>query len=553
MRILADGLVNVLVGAQTLVQAAILGNDLAGAVGVQLIGGLGVQPGHGAAQAQTLGRDDADVAGGEGLAQNAGVELIHGLVGHGLQAGVTGDERLVGLGADLLAALGTGADANLALIHHGLVLALDLGIQHLAQMTGAEAGLESGLGHADADHVALAGMHDALDAVEEVVELTLDNRLEVGLPGLAGHLQRDGQADLGAGLELVEVGAVQNDGVILDILGFFGAAELAAVHAGAVDLDLGVVLADDLAFEGVGEGHGNVDIGDLDLDIASLQRGLDPVLGILVDNQGLGNGPHVIGIVGDDGEAQLDGTGAAGHGDIGHGSVGVDERENAVEGVVDMAVIIAGLDSAEDEGGADNQRDDVAHGPDILAHGDDADVEVHGHAALDQLVNDAADQEHEDTAGLVALDGLQRFLLGGSGADHDHEAGDIAGDQRHAQGTHLGIGEVAVVVGAGIGIGVAGILAGLDHLGGDGGANAGGEDVLGLILAGHHGLHVGQGVAQLAQGGDLLAQIGVNAGQVVGRVRHLHGSGLAQLGNDGVDLCLRLGKHLVGASEYSVK
>ena len=26
-----------------------------------------------------------------------------------------------------------------------------------------------------------------------------------------------------------------------------------------------------------------------------------------------------------------------------------------------------------------------------------------------------------------------------------------------------------------------------------------------------------------------------------------------QLGNDGVDLCLRLGKHLVGASEYSVK
>ena len=84
-------------------------------------------------------------------------------------------------------------------------------------------------------------------------------------------------------------------------------------------------------------------------------------------------------------------------------------------------------------------------------------------------------------------------------------------------------------------------------------ANAGGEDVLGLILTGHHGLHVGQGVAQLAQGGDLLAQIGVNAGQVVGRVRHLHGSGLAQLGNDGVDLCLRLGKHLVGASEYSVK
>ena len=218
-----------------------------------------------------------------------------------------------------------------------------------------------------------------------------------------------------------------------------------------------------------------------------------------------------------------------------------------------MAVIVAGLHRAEDEGGADHQGDDMANGPDIRAHGDHTDVKVHGHAALQQLLDDAADEEHEDTAGLIALDGLQRFFLGGGRADHDHEAGDIPGNQRHAQGTHFGVGKVAVIVGALVGGGVAGILAGLDHLGGDGGAYAGGEDVLGLMLAGHHGLHVGERVPQLAQRGDLLAQIGVNAGQVVGRVRHLHGSGLAQFGDDGVDLCLRFGKHLVGASEYSIK
>ena len=45
-----------------------LGRILAGTGGVQLIGGLRIQPAHRAAQAQTLRRNDTYVAGGEGLA-----------------------------------------------------------------------------------------------------------------------------------------------------------------------------------------------------------------------------------------------------------------------------------------------------------------------------------------------------------------------------------------------------------------------------------------------------------------------------------------------------
>ena len=73
---------------------------------------------------------------------------------------------------------------------------------------------------------------------------------------------------------------------------------------------------------------------------------------------------------------------------------------------------------------------------------------------------------------------LDRFLGGGSRADHDDEAGDIAGNKRNAEFTDFRIGEVAVIVRALIrGLGLD-IFAGLDHLSGDGGADAGLEDEL---------------------------------------------------------------------------
>ena len=129
-----------------------------------------------------------------------------------------------------------------------------------------------------------------------------------------------------------------------------------------------------------------------------------------------------------------------------NGLIGVDERVDAVEGVLVEAVAVAGLDVAEDHGRADDEGDDVADGPDLLADGDDTDGEAHGKACLDSLLDDAADQEDEDTAGLIALDGLNRFFGGGSRPDHDDEAGDIAGDQRNAQLTDFRVGEVAVIV-----------------------------------------------------------------------------------------------------------
>ena len=53
-----------------------------------------------------------------------------------------------------------------------------------------------------------------------------------------------------------------------------------------------------------------------------------------------------------------------------------------------------------------------------------------GFGAID--IDDAADEEDEDTSGLIALDEGLRLLLGGSGSDDDDEAGDVAGDEGYA-------------------------------------------------------------------------------------------------------------------------
>ena len=279
----------------------------------------------------------------------------------------------------------------------------------------------------------------------------------------------------------------------------------------------------------------------------------DPILGVGIDDQGLRNRPHILGIVGDDREAHLDGTGTAGHGDIRHRRIGVDERENALEGIFMERSRIARLGRAEDHGGAGNQRNDVTNGPDLLADRHNAHREAGGNACGVDLLDDAADQEYEDTAGLIALHGLNRFFNGGGGADHDHEAGNVAGNQRNAQLAHLSVGEVAVILRALIGRGIAGILARFDDFRTAGGGNAGIEDGLGAVFAAHHGAQLRQRFLQLTQRGDLLAQVGIDAGEEIRSVGHRHGGAFAELGNNQVQLRFSLEIHFIGTTENSVK
>ena len=139
---------------------------------------------------------------------------------------------------------------------------------------------------------------------------------------------------------------------------------------------------------------------------------------ILLDDQALGDAEHVVllGVVGDNGEAQLDGAGAAGHGHVVHRGEGVDEGEDAVHGVAPHGLVVAGLGAAEDDGGAEGHADHVGHAAQVVAQGHAADVEAQLHAGGHALVDDAAHQGDEDALGLVLLDQSHALLSGGGRA-----------------------------------------------------------------------------------------------------------------------------------------
>ncbi len=132
MAVGVDVLVDALPDAPDRVEALALLDGLVRAGLVDLVGRLAVQPVVGAAEPQPLRRDDADVVGREGLAEQAGVEGVHRLVGHRLQPAVA---LVVDLAGDRQAPLHlrrVGDQRDLHLVHDGRVVGQELGVEDLA-------------------------------------------------------------------------------------------------------------------------------------------------------------------------------------------------------------------------------------------------------------------------------------------------------------------------------------------------------------------------------------------------------------------------------------
>jgi len=507
-------LVDGLIGAGALVQTAGLFDGLGRAVGVQLIGGLGIQPGHGAAQAQTLGGDHAAVGGGEGLAQDAGIELIHGLVGHGGQTVVTHVvaghclliQQLLGLGR-------VGDQGDLTLIHNGVELIHNHMVQHLAEVLHAQALVKGVVGHADAQQVALAGVHHALHVVEPCVDLTLDDRLEVGLHLLAVHLDKGAHGIFQ--IAGVDVRADQRDLVILHLVGILHQDQLAGGVLGGPELSLHVGLADDLALERGGEGHGDGQFLGLDLDVAQLQRALH---GLAVIQHGLQRAGHLILAQVDvhhHGEAQRDGAGTGGDHHAVDGAEGVDEGGHALLGIGQQAGQVAGLHVAEDQRRADGHGDNVDDGGHVMTQRDHAELKTHLHAALGALLDDVAHHEGHDALALVVLDHLNNVLGIVRLAQHNGHAGDIAGDQRHAQRTDDGVGNEADAGLVFVGVGTVDVFQSLKNFRADSGSKAGVQRLTQILLIGDQALEHAHAGGQVAQSLDLYAGGSVNGGEKV--------------------------------------
>ena len=89
----------------------------------------------------------------------------------------------------------------------------------------------------------------ALDTVDVVVELTLDNRLEIGLHVLSSYLHHVSDGVLASKLHLVHIRSDDGDLVVFDLGSLFGLNQLAAVYTGTVEFHLHIAAADDLAFK----------------------------------------------------------------------------------------------------------------------------------------------------------------------------------------------------------------------------------------------------------------------------------------------------------------
>ena len=544
MRCVLDGVVDGGVAAGALIQTAFLHDRLGRAIRVQLIGRLGVEPGHCAAQAQTFRRDHAAVGRGEGLAEDAGEEAVDGFVGHGGQTVVThvvarhGDVVQEGRGLDRI-----GDEVDLALVDDSVEFIHDHMVQDFREMRQPQALVIGVLGDPDPELVALAGVHDTFHVVEPGVDLPLDDGFKVGLHLLARDIDAGGKRVLE--IAGVDIRAVDDELMVLDLVHVLHEHELAGGILGGPEFDLHVGLADDLALECGRERDRNRQLLGLDLDAAQLERLLD---GLCVVGTGFQRARDLIFAevdVDHDREAQRDGAGAGGNDDIVDCAEGVDERGNALLGVLQQTGQIARLHVAEDQRRADSDGDDVDDSGHVMAQRDDTELQAHLDARIRALLDDVTDHEGHDALGLIVLDDLGNVLAIVGLAEHDGHAGDIARDQRHAERTDDGIGHEADAGNSRLLIGVLrlGKLEALDDLSADGGGKTGVQRLAQILLVGDEALENAHAGRQVAQRLHLDARGGVDGGEEIRGIREGDGMVCAILCDGVIDCALGEASH----------
>ena len=159
------------------------------------------------------------------------------------------------------------------------------------------------------------------------------------------------------------------------------------------------------------------------------------------------------------------------------------------------------------------------HGGHVVAQRHHAELQAQLHAALDALLDDVADQEGQYALGLVVLDHLGHVRGRVGLAQHHGHAGDIAGDQRHAQGADDRVGHEADAGILGVGIAALHVLQALDDLRAHGGGQASVQRVAQLGLVGNQALQHAHAGRQVAQRRHLHARGGVDRREEIGRVR----------------------------------
>jgi len=183
----------------------------------------------------------------ERLAQRAAIERINGFIGKAGDALVPLAVYIARLLQQFLDLLRLGVQRHLDLVHDSAEVVVEGAVEYVANVAQPEALGKRPFAEADPGDVALALVLKALGAIEEMMDLPFEHRLEVFLHLAAGHLYDDGKRDLlsfGIGVKVL---ANNGDFAILDFVRVLHGQPLETHSILAAELGAQVRPAHDLA------------------------------------------------------------------------------------------------------------------------------------------------------------------------------------------------------------------------------------------------------------------------------------------------------------------
>ena len=158
----------------------------------------------------------------------------------------------------------------------------------------------------DTLHISLSCMIYAFNAVNIVMELTLNNRLKIRLHLLAGNLNNICDAVFAAKFHLIHFRTNDCDLMIFHFAHLSCLDKLCAVYTGTIKLNLHIFTSDDLTFKCRGKCNRNIDLCDLDLDISGFQGHFIEISNVCAADQSAWNFFHILILICNDRESKLD-------------------------------------------------------------------------------------------------------------------------------------------------------------------------------------------------------------------------------------------------------
>ncbi len=132
------------------------------------------------------------------LAQRAGVKNFLGFVGHLLNTFIPHLVFGAGAGGELVHIRHVRVKRDLNLVQNLSEILVELGMKHDSDVFQGEAFFHGGLADPDPGNIPLSDVHDALNIVDEMVDLAFQNGFKIGLEFPARYLdinaKREGAA-----------------------------------------------------------------------------------------------------------------------------------------------------------------------------------------------------------------------------------------------------------------------------------------------------------------------------------------------------------------------